>query len=345
MDNFVLWEKECYEMLENSYSNPIIPQIKFFIKNRRIIKKDLAFWPNALIVYALLVINSDNSIEKVKEFNEMWKKNKYYISNFDDYLMAYLLLKNENILEKNDRKKLNKELKTFLNKNDFMIYPYRLDTPDKIYIDLLGMLPPYLAYEYTQTGDIVFIKKAIDQFLKFKEYGFDEQFNLPYHGYDLKSNSKEGLLAWGRGVGWYLFGLSEMISTVNEVYDKKEELIKIYLDTFLNVMKYLNSDGSLSWQILGKESKKDSSATSLILLSFLNLAKNQIIDYRNYNEEILKMISFLKSCINNGKVINCSSECGGFGVYPQNYGCYPWSLAPTIICLIYFNQITGEHNE
>lgn len=339
---------ECCQLLDKLCSIKITSKIKFFIKTRKILKNDVAFWPNALLVEALLMLDSEEAKNKVEEINKRWKNIDYRITNYDDYLMGYILLNSENVINTFDKEHLRKTLNDYLEKNDFEIYPYRLNESNKVYVDLLGMLPPYLAYEYSITNNKKYFNKAIQQFEKFNSFAFDKKFLLPYHGYDLKTGNKEGLLAWGRGLGWYLYGLSLTICNVWDTklsIKEKENLKKMYLEVFDETIKYLKNDGSFSWHVIAKEGKSDSSATALILLSLLRLIDKNILEQDLYTEKMDKMYFYLESCIDGGKILNCSCECGGFGVYPQKYDSYAWSLGPAIMCFIYYRRIKGEKYE
>ena len=341
MADYLNYEKECIKMLRNSNQVKLLTKIKQIIKHGKIIKKDIAFWPNALLVYALIEINTKTSLQEVQRMNKKWYKQKYNIANFDDYLMGYLLLKSDKVLTESNRNLLISSLDSYLLTNNYKIFPYRLDSPTKVYIDLLGMLPPYLSYKYALTKDKELLLLAERQYTSFKEYGFDSTIILPYHGYDMKTKYKEGIVGWGRGIGWYLFGLAETISNISS-NKEREYFLKLYFETFEVVLKYLKKNGLFSWQIIGIDSYEDTSATALILLSILKLMKEKIYTEDIYDKKIENMIKGLKRNTLNYKVMQCSSECGGFGVYPQNYGCYPWSLGPAVICFIYYQQLKGE---
>lgn len=54
-------------------------------------------------------------------------------------------------------------------------------------------------------------EQARRQLSNFAAYGMDARSGLPYHGYDLESGVKLGIIGWGRAVGWLLMGLSEYV--------------------------------------------------------------------------------------------------------------------------------------
>ena len=85
---------------------------------------------------------------------------------------------------------------------------YRMNTRLQ-FVDALGMVCPFLV-RYGQTFnkknaiDLAYIQ--IDYYLK---YGIDKDSYLPAHAINQITNYKVGSTNWGRGIGWYIFALSE----------------------------------------------------------------------------------------------------------------------------------------
>lgn len=308
-----------------------------FLKNKKIMTNDKLFWPNALITYGL-IMNSDIQ-------TKMYMNKK--IKEFDDALMIYIYMKNDNLFNKKNVEELSYKMYKSLERYYNKVIPYRKTMEDEIFIDILGMVPPFLCLYGLKNDNKEIINWAIMQYKEFILNGFDNQIKLPFHTYNKLTKEKKGIVGWGRSIGWILFGLSECIECLNNSKYKSEysQLLKYYKDIFESASRYIREDGGFSWQIISKEAHLDTSATSMILMSLLTLKKKKIIN--EYDEYIEKILSCTIKNINDGKVINCSAECRGIGLYPQKYSSYAWSLGPTLYCLKTIKEIgmEGQINE
>ena len=190
---------------------------------------------------------------------------------------------------------------------------YRPNVSDIIIIDSLGMICPFL-FRYADRKHNTNAKKSAEiQICNYLKYGMDMETKLPYHGYSLKNNIKVGIIGWGRAVGWLMVTLADSFNYIKE----NEELVDFTRQFVENVKQYIRADGSFSWQLVAKEGFGDSSATAMIGygLSILDNNCNVILEQIN---------NYLINGIKNGKDTNCSGESGGYGVYSQNYGSFPW---------------------
>jgi rhamnogalacturonyl hydrolase YesR len=79
-----------------------------------------------------------------------------------------------------------------------------------MWIDDLYMSTPFLGRYYQLTGRQEYIDDAARQFLLFKKYLFLPEEKIVSHIYDFEHNMATGI-PWGRGNGWCLFSLSEIL--------------------------------------------------------------------------------------------------------------------------------------
>ena len=202
------------------------------------------------------------------------------------------------------------------------------------------MVPQFLISDGVEKGDVKLIDWGIKQFTDFIKNATDEKTGLPYHAYDSASGERFGAIGWGRAMGWMLMGLSESILALPKKYNKERtELLNIYKKYLDTIKPYQRQDGGFSWWLLSEEGPLDSSATAMILQSMM-VVYSDIKD--KYSEMAQKMLECLDTnCYDQGKVIHCSAECGGAGVYPQKYGSFPWSVAPYLICKILEKKNNG----
>lgn len=78
----------------------------------------------------------------------------------------------------------------------------------RCYVDVLGMIVPFLIEYYETTNDREAYNIAITNILIYRERGTDLRTGIPCHEYDPSTGIKKGLANWGRGIGWYLLALA-----------------------------------------------------------------------------------------------------------------------------------------
>lgn len=325
--------KKCKAELERIVKNNNRLSVEEIMKSMlklRTPKKDLAFWPNAMSIRALLLIDSGN-VCALKTIAK-WRRNDFRIDKYDDILLAYYLVSKVKILNKKQSETLFETIKKSLNKYYGKMIPYRQSSERVIYIDLMGMVPQMLIYIGINENDENLIDWGILQFDQYLRYATDEKTGLPYHAYNIETGEKLGIIGWGRAIGWIMTGLSDSILELGDSFPgKKNHLIGIYLKLLNAIEKYQREDGGFSWRLQAIKGHLDTSATGMILQSLLELKNERDILSKNV-ARAKKMMKCLESNYSDGRIMNCSAECGGIGIYPQRYDSYAWSVAPYVVC-------------
>lgn len=293
-------------------------------------RKDVAFWPNAQIVHAYSFDTSYHNA--IKQIISLWERRRFVITEYDDVLMAYVLLEKTTLLNDEQKIKITDSIMTSLHPYMGRMIPYRRNNPNVFYADLLGMVPQFLVSFGIKKQDEATISWGVQQFVSFMESATDAETGLPYHAYNNAGNEKLGIIGWGRAMGWIMTGLAESIVSLDGKHPKEQELLLGYYEKYLEMAeKYQRKDGGISWQLQALDGPLDSSATAMILQSMCIMNASLGID-KKFNKIMQRMFLCLDKCYADGKVKNCSAECGGIGVYPQNYGSFAWSVAPYVIC-------------
>ena len=334
-------EYELFHYPTTSKKENIKYIIKRIVKPAGTPKRDSFFWTHAMLASAM---ESAGKIDILKKYYDTWIGRGIPLYNLDNVMNGYsLLYVYEQTKEKKYEEAAHKLYAYICNYKKEMggTLPYRKHHPKHIYVDAMGMIVPFLC----RYGFIFDNKEAIElgtgyiqDFLKF---GIDGKTNLPYHGYDLETRVKYGIIGWGRAVGWLMLGLADSLDYIPKS-EEKAELQKTFLNLSEIVSRYLRTDGYFSWQLSTVEGPRDTSATAMIGYAIQKALQCGTVDvieqqdesaaidferYKKITEDIkIAMISSIK----NGKIYDCSGECEGFSQYPQVYGAYPWSLGPGI---------------
>ena len=82
-------------------------------------------------------------------------------------------------------------------------------------------------------------------------------------------------------------------------------------------------------QLPAKEGPVDTSATAMILYAISRSLNTKVL-IGIHKSRMLRGLEALQSIVTDGEVPNALAECQGFGMYPQVYGGYPWSLGPAL---------------
>lgn len=334
-------QKELFSYRSNSLKSNIKKKINSLTK-KKIWKEDLFFWPQALLAISLEATHkntfSEDSLEALIKYYDSWIAKGLPINNLDNAMNGYSLLY---VYEQTGNSKYieaAKEIAEYLIKHPVDkkgTLPYRGSNNNKIFVDSLGMICPFLCRFGRLTNDIRFIELAILQLVNFLEYGMDDVTGLPYHVYSYEDSIKYGIIGWGRAVGWLMIGLVDSLEYIDNKNMNFDLLKESYIKLVDNVLKYSTSKGYYSWQLSTVDGPIDTSTTSMITYSLIKGAKLNFIEFSDYKLYIEASVKALALSTRDGKVFDCSTECLGIGMYPQKYGFYPWAQGPTTALLSY----------
>ncbi|MCI8404202.1 MAG: rhamnogalacturonyl hydrolase [Clostridia bacterium] len=136
-----------------------------------------------------------------------------------------------------------------------------------MWADDLYMSVPFLTRYYEFTGDQKYIDDAANQFFGFKKRLFMPEENIMSHVYDFKYDTKTNV-PWGRGNGWVVFSMTELLEKLPEDHPKKDELIE-FLNTLCEGYLALQDNEGMWHQVLNDhESYPETSCTSMFIYAF-----------------------------------------------------------------------------
>ena len=187
------------------------------------------------------------------------------------------------------------------NLNDKGVMPYN-KSADNQYVDVLGMIVPFLVDYYKVTENDEALNLAKKQIDFFEQHGIDTVTLLPSHSFHNNSLIRTGSVNWGRGFGWYLLGINAVNSVDGSYISKIEKIYKNIPET----KKYIYS------QFPGSSQKVDISATTMLLSCFLD---SGII---NFNKE--EFLNIFHIYLENGYVMQTSGDTIGINDYSDFFG-------------------------
>lgn len=136
-----------------------------------------------------------------------------------------------------------------------------------MWADDLYMSVPFLVRYSQFTGDQKYLNDAANQFFGFKKRLFMPEEKIMSHVYDFKYDSKTNV-PWGRGNGWVVFSMTELLEVLPEDHPKRNDLIE-FLNTLCEGYLALQDDEGMWHQVLNDhESYPETSCTSMFIYAF-----------------------------------------------------------------------------
>lgn len=138
---------------------------------------------------------------------------------------------------------------------------------ETMWCDDLYMSTPFLSRYAKLTGESAYLEDAVQQFLLFRNYLYIPQLQIMSHVYDFVRGSATGI-PWGRGNGWVLFSLTELLDMLPENHAKYSELLSFYKELCEGYLR-LQGENGLWHQVLNRpDSYEESSCTSMFIYAY-----------------------------------------------------------------------------
>jgi|GEM_PF-1468512 len=180
------------------------------------------------------------------------------------------------------------------------------------YVDVIGMVCPFLLFyakKFNQKDLILLVNHQVKFYM---QYGVGKT-KLPFHGIELENFMPIGSSNWGRGLGWYLLGLSAIISYTSDNDNPEYLFFKQEMDSLFNTLEKCQNNHYWG-QFLGIAKKWDvDTSVSCMLIYSLNLS-----GYPMDKTEFYKFIKPLTS--KNGLVDFTSGDTEDINLYSRESG-------------------------
>ncbi|MCL2834608.1 MAG: glycoside hydrolase family 88 protein [Treponema sp.] len=138
---------------------------------------------------------------------------------------------------------------------------------ETLWADDLYMSVPFLCRYASYKKNPAVLDLAAQQFEGFKKYLYMEDKHLMAHVYDFKRGMNTGI-PWGRGNGWSIFSLTELLMVLPEDHPKRNFLLEFYRDLASGFLA--NQDQNGMWhQVLNMPSSYiETSCTAMFICAF-----------------------------------------------------------------------------
>jgi rhamnogalacturonyl hydrolase YesR len=157
---------------------------------------------------------------------------------------------------------------TFFRKN--LMHTFHEDT---MWADDLYMSVPFLVRYYQLTKDEKYIDDAARQFIGFKKHLYIPHLRLMSHVYDFMRGKAAGI-PWGRGNGWVLFSLSELLAVLPEKHELRPQLIDFFREFSAGILAQQDADGMFHQVVNEHDSYPETSCTAMFAYGFSRGVQN-----------------------------------------------------------------------
>ncbi|MBD0401739.1 glycoside hydrolase family 105 protein [Flammeovirga sp. EKP202] len=109
-------------------------------------------------------------------------------------------------------------------------------------IDDLYMITPYWCRKAKLTGDDIWLNRAIDESLHYHDYLWNNETQLMKCLWLQDRGGTYGHY-WGRGNGWYIMALTDLIEFIPIDHPKRKLILENYTSFIKGIIKYQDEDG------------------------------------------------------------------------------------------------------
>lgn len=150
---------------------------------------------------------------------------------------------------------------------------YYRNESDTLWADDLYMGTSFLGRYYEMFG----VKEALDlaarQFLAFAELLYIPEYQIFSHVYDVKRGIPTGI-AWGRGNGWVLYSLSEILERMPVDHKLYNDLLSLYRKLCEGYLKLQDGLGYWHQVLTDHDSYEETSCTAMFVYAFSKGVRN-----------------------------------------------------------------------
>jgi rhamnogalacturonyl hydrolase YesR len=135
-------------------------------------------------------------------------------------------------------------------------------------IDDLYMIAPYWCRKAQLLEDSKWLDRAIDESLHYFDYLWDTEDKLMHPLWMQKRKGPYGLY-WGRGNGWYIMAITDLLTFIPQDHPKRKEVLNDYR-SFINGIIARQGEEGMWYQILDKsDSYQETSCSGMFTYCIL----------------------------------------------------------------------------
>lgn len=247
----------------------------------------------------------------------------------DGAMLAYALVKTNVSIDK-FKPALDEVLDLILNhKGEDGTVCYRNFMPYIRFVDTIGFICPFLTYYGQKFNKPEYVDLAILQIKKYIDVAFLKDKWLPAHAFDLDKKVPLGIYGWGRGLGWFILGITDTYFELDDAHPEKTFVKDVIINTATDALEFQKENGSFNAMMAVGSSRHDSSITCLAGWLFFT-AFTITNDKKFLKAAQLTLESLMKVTRRNGIIDFCQGDTKGIGHYATTFDVMPFVQGLTI---------------
>lgn len=256
-----------------------------------------------------------------------WKKEPLEV---DEAIKGYVLLQYMSVNPQKYKPAMDQLYRCILQKRHLTgTIPYRSFLPTIRFVDTIGLVVPFLisyGVHYQQPESIQIAIAQIREYDAAKLVGTE----FPAHAYNIEKQYPMGVYDWGRGIGWYILGLTESLKVIQGRDKSFEVELKQRICRLANgLLPCQTAEGGLSHMLFTNGNEIESSAT--VLGGILFLESYKISGEKTFLIAAIEAANALKGVTQrNGAIDNCQGDTHGIGYYSHARGYMPFVQGLTL---------------
>ncbi len=138
---------------------------------------------------------------------------------------------------------------------------------ETLWADDMYMSIPFLCRYYERRGDARYLEDAVRQAKQFFSYLYMPEFQIMSHIYDTHYKVQTRV-PWGRGNGWVLFSLTELLAVLPEEHPERKELLGMFRTLCQGYLRLQGEEGMWHQVLTMPDSYQETSCTAMFIYSF-----------------------------------------------------------------------------
>lgn len=155
-----------------------------------------------------------------------------------------------------------------------------------MWIDDLYMSIPFLCRYAAATKDERYLKEAANQLLLYKKHLFLDELNLMSHVYHVEKDKRTNTV-WGRGNGWVIFSLAELLKVLPTEFVEYKQIKEFYLQMVKGILVQQGESGMWHQVLSDHQSYAESSCTSIFIYALSTGIRQGWIDRNHEHIQLL----------------------------------------------------------
>ena len=189
-----------------------------------------------------------------------------------------------------------------------------------MWADDLYMSVPFLCRYAALTGEGKYLDDAARQFLGFKKRLYMPELKVMSHVYDFRRDMRTGV-PWGRGNGWTIFSLAELLAVLPGKHPLRSELLAFFRDLCAGYLALQDEQGMWHQVLTHPDSYPETSCTAMFAYAFARSVRfGWLEDPELYARAVLKAWEGLnKTSIDRAGNVHGVCRGSEFSFSPEYY--------------------------